>query len=238
MKHSILAIFAGLATTAALPASVVITTTVQIPNGTASGGNGSGANSALTTTSGTISASTSGSPAVVTLPVATYSVTGVDLTSVGGTANESFSYTVTYTATSDGTTPASPTYSAFGNIGVGTGTGSVGVVNGSETLTATVALTSSSFVDLSLTGFSFARAGGVNAGESGTFVWTGGSFNILPGVTIASDVTGTAFTLTAGGASTINIEGFGVRFVAVPEPASASLLVLGALSLLRRKRPA
>lgn len=215
-----------------LPAAVTITANVHIPNGSESGGSSSNAGDLSIDVPGTIVASTTGG--VVDLPVTTYSVSGVDLSSVGGSNNESFTFTVSYTATSDGTTTATPTFSGFGNVGVDTG----GTVSGSETLNATVSLVSSSFSNLSLTGFVYARAGGASPGETGTLSWTGGSFAVSNGNTITTDVSGDSFMLTAGSASTLNIEGFRVEFVAVPEPASASLLFLGAAALLRRRRRA
>ncbi|MCB1133418.1 MAG: PEP-CTERM sorting domain-containing protein [Verrucomicrobiae bacterium] len=228
MKTPFAASILALASAATLPAAVTITAEVIVPNGTASGGTGSGGNTKLEASIGTLSVTTLG------LPATTYAVTGIDLTSLGGTANESFSFTVTYTATTDGITVGTPTFSGFGNVGVGTG----GTVTDPETLTATVALNSSSFAELSLVGFTLARAGGANAGESGTLTWTGGSFNVTPGNTIANTVSGNSFTLTASASSTLNIEGFKVDFVAVPEPATASLLGLMSLALLRRRRTA
>ena len=231
MKTSFASFLFVLASQATLPAAVTISVNMVVPNGSASGGNGSSGTSQLTTTLGSVSASTGGSPVVVTLPVTTYTVSNVNLTSLGGTASETFTFTVTYAGTTNGVTPGSPAYSAFGNIGVVDG-----LVSGTETLTATVALVSTSFPDLSLVGFTLARAGGVSTGESGTLSWTGGSFNVSPGNTIANSVTGTSFTLTAGGASTLNIEGFRAEFTAVPEPCATALFGLASFALVRRRR--
>lgn len=232
MKTQASILLLSFASVATLPA-ITITVANNVPNGTASGGGGSSAG-LLTSTLGTISSNRG-------LPVTTYTVSGVDLTSVGGTNNENFTFTVSYSA------PAGAIgFSGFGNIGVG---GDF-LVTGSEALTATIALTSSSFPDLSLTGFTYVRAGGFNPGEKGTFTWSGGSHSIGPvaGTTIANGINGSGATsatltsglnqapLTPGGNSTLNFEGFGAQFVAVPEPASASLLALGALALLRRRR--
>lgn len=233
MKTPISIFLFSLASAASLPAAVNISVNMVVPNGSASGGNGTSGTSQLTTTFGTVSASTAGSPAVVTLPVTTYTVGNVDLTSLGGTASESFTFTVTYSGTTNGVTPGSPAYSAFGNVGVVDG-----LVSGTETLTATIALVSTSFPDLSLVGFTLARAGGVSAGETGTLSWTGGSFNVSPGNTITTSVTGNSFTLTAGAASTLNIEGFRAEFTAVPEPGAAALFGLASLALVRRRRTA
>lgn len=234
MKTPISILLFSLASAATVPAALTITVNVVVPNGSSSGGNGSAAalQNLLISSLGSVTASTAGG--IVTLPVTTYTVSGVDLTSLGGTVSESFSYTVGYSGTTNGVTPGAPAFSGFGNVGVVDAN-----VSGTETLTATVALTSTSFPDLSLTGFTLARAGGVGAGETGTFSWTGGSFNVSNGNTITTSVTGNSFTLTAGAnPSAINLEGFNVAFSAVPEPASASLLALGALALLRRRRSA
>jgi hypothetical protein len=228
MKTNVIVLLAALASAASLPAAVTITIANNTPNGGASGGSGSGFG-AFSTTQGTISSDRG-------MPVTTYTVSNLDLTSLGGTATESFTFTVSYTATSDGFTPATPQFNGFGNVSV-TG-GDNNQVNGTETLTATIALTSTSFPTLSLGGFTYARAGGVGVGESGTFTWAGGgSYTIGPGAgIITNSVTGNFFTLAVTGASTMNIEGFGAQFVAIPEPAAASLLALGAAGLLRRRR--
>jgi hypothetical protein len=229
MKPNFIILLISLASAASLPAAVTITVANNTPNGTASGGSGTGAG-AISTTFGSISSN-------LGMPVTTYTVSNVDLTSVGGTATESFTFTVSYTATSDGVTPASPQFNGFGNVSV-TG-GDNNQVSGGETLTATIALTSTSFPSLSLVGFTSARAGGVGAGEVGTFTWTGGgSYNITtgPGI-LTNSVTGNFFTLAVS-TGTMNIEGFGAQFVAIPEPASATLLALVAAGMLRRRRSA
>lgn len=230
MKTPVLSILVAAASVSSLPAAVTISALVHIPNGTANGGN-SGQTGALTVSpSGNIAASTSGG--VVTLPVTTFTVTNLDLTSVGGTANETFTYTVAYSQTGG----TGIQFSGFGNVAV-TGNSDNNNVNGSETLTATVTLTSTSFPQLSLVGFTQARAGGVLGTETGTFTHGGGSVGVSNGNTIQT-VSGTTFTLSAGSGSAINLEGFTVQFTAVPEPASATLLGLGAFALLRRRRVA
>jgi hypothetical protein len=221
MKNPLSILFFVLVSAASLPAAVTITVANNVTNGTASGGSGTGPG-LISTSSGAISSNR-------LLPVTTYTVTGVNLTSVGGTASESFTFTVGYTASG-----GSPTFSGFGNVGVGGN----GLVNDAETITATINLTSSTFAELSLTGFTYARAGAMGAGESGTFSWTGGSFNVSTGNTVANSVTGNSFSFAVSGTSTLNLEGFGAQFVAVPESTSTSLLALGATALLRRRRRA
>ena len=226
MKSHLSILLFSLASGATLPAAITITVVNNAPNGSASGGSGTGAGS-ISTSFGTMTSNRG-------LPVTTYTVSGVNLTSEGGTASESFTFTVGYTATTDGVTSGTPVFSGFGNIGVEAG----GIVSGTETLTATISLTSSTFAGLSLSGFTKARAGGFSSGETGTFTWqSGGTDTVVFGDTI-SNVSGNAVTLTAIGASTINFEGFEAQFSAVPEPASTTLLGLGAVALLRRRRSA
>jgi hypothetical protein len=228
MKTRSTALLVLVSSAVTLPAAVTINTLVNVPNGSASGGAGTGTGSILQTDVGSIQATT------LATPTTTYTVSNVDLTSVGGTDSEEFSYTITYTQT-NGT---GVQFNGFGNVSV-TG-GDNNQVDGSETLTATVALTATSFANLTLVGFTQARAGGATAGESATFTWTGGGTQAITtgGTTIANGVTGDFFTLSVSSGSTYNIQGFGVQFVAVPEPTSASLLVFGAAAMLRRRRRA
>ena len=217
---------AAVGSISALSASVTITVLDNVPNGDASGGPGSGPG-ALSTSVGTVVSD-------LGMPVTSYTVSGIDLTSVGGGASESFTFSVTYTATTDGTTSGSPQFNGFGNVSV-TGGSSSAQVDGAETLTATVSLTSSTFAELTLSGFTKARAGGLSTGENATFTWDGSSGTVVQGNTIR-DISGNFFTLSVDSGTTSNIEGFEVAFVAVPEPASALLLAGGSLCFLRRRR--
>lgn len=222
MKNPILTLLFAAASSASLPAAVSISALVHIPNGTAAGGTGSGSGTLSINPTGTI-ASDNG------LPATTYSVTNVDLTAVGGTATESFTFTVTYSQTG-GTAVA---YSGFGNVGV-SGNADINI-NGAEVLTTSVSLDSSSFAGLSLIGFTQARAGGFASGETGTFAHGGGSVDVGFGDTIKT-ISGTTFDFSVASGSNLSLEGYTVGFEAVPEPASASLLALGSLALLRRRR--
>ena len=234
-KPTLTALALAMATTATLTAQISVTVANNVPNGTASGGTGSGAG-LLTTSLGVIDST-------IGLPVMSYEVTGLDFTSLGGTNNESFSFSVSFSATSDGSTPASTQFAPFGNVGV-TGGSNNNVVDGAETLTATIALTSTSFAGLSLDGFVTARAGGAAGGNSGTIAWTSGSFAVSTGNTVAAINPNdgiTAFTITVDPTKTLNFEGFGAQFTAsaIPEPSAfAALAGLGALGLTAtRRRP-
>jgi hypothetical protein len=228
MKTPVSILLLSLAYTAALPAAVTITVANDVPNGTVSGGSGTGGGR-LISSSGTI-VSNNG------LPVTTYTVTGVNLTSVGGTASESFTFTVGYTATTNGTNPGTVNFTnTFGNVAVG----GDNFVSGTETLTATITLTSSSFADLSLTGFTTTRIGNLTTpGESGTLTHGGGTtpFANSNPIVIIYPISGNFVTYQVDGTTTVNFEGFTAEFVAVPEPASASLVALAAFAMLRRRR--
>lgn len=231
MKKTISILLFSLASAATLPAAVTITVANNVPNGTVSGapsGTGVGAG-LISSTSGTMTSNRG-------LPVTIYTVTGVDLTAVGGSASESFSFTVAYTATTNGVTPGTVNFtSPFGNVAVG----GDNFISGTETLTATITLTAASFNDLSLLGFTTARIGNLTtAGESGTLTHGGGTTpfaNGSPNV-ITYPISGNFVTYQVNGSATVNFEGFTAEFVAVPEPASASLLALGAVAWLRRRR--
>jgi hypothetical protein len=127
MKKPISILLFSLASLATLPAAITITVVNNVPNGTASGAaSGTGVGTGLLTTSfGSISSNRG-------LPATNYTVSGVDLTSLGGSATESFTFTVGYTATTNGTTPATVNFSSpFGNVAVGGNN----FIDGAETLT-------------------------------------------------------------------------------------------------------
>ena len=224
MKKPLILTLLTATTVAPLSASVTISALIHVPNGQAAGGTGSGTGALSTTPSFTISSDRG-------LPSTTYNVSNVDLTSVGGTSSESFSYTVGYSQ-SGGTGIA---YSGFGNVGI-SGNSDINI-NGSEVMTVTVTLTSTTFDDLSLAGFTQVRAGGFSSGETGTIVHGGGSVNVAFGDTIKS-ISGNSFTFSVAPGSALSLEGYTVQFVAVPEPASASLMALGAISVMCRRRRA
>lgn len=234
MKTKIITLLMAFACASSLPAAITINVTNNVPNGTASGGSGTGAG-LFTTSVGSIATNHG-------MPITTYTVSNLDFTSLGGTANESFTFTLTYTATSDGVTPASPQFNTFGNVSV-TG-GNSNQVDGDETLTATIALATSTFPQLSLKGLTQARAGGASGANTGTITWVDGSHAVSSGNTIANldpENGYTWFTLTVDPTRTLNVEGFSAQFTAIPEPSTTVLVAalgLGAFVLLRRRRKA
>lgn len=219
-----------MAAAASVPAAVTLTVSNFTPNGTKSGGSGSGAGAFTLAINDGAAVELAATATDRGLPVTTYTISNVDLTSVGGTATESFTFTVSYSQTGG----TGVQFNGFGNVSV-TG-GDNNQVDTSETITATIALTGSSFTELSLEGFILVRGGGVAGADAGTFTHAGGTENIFAGKSEAA-VSGTSVTLAVS-TGAINFEGFRANFVAVPEPAATSLLSLGALALLRRRRRA
>lgn len=234
MKIKTITSLLALVSVTSLSASIAVTVENNVFDGTASGGSGTGTGT-LTTDLGSISS-------VIGLPVTTYTVSDLDFTSLGGTATESFTFTMSFAATSDGSTPASTQFSPFGNIGVIDGSKD-NFVDGTETLTATISLTSTTFAGLSLDGFVKARAGGASGGRTGKLDWATGSFDVSTGNTVANidPLDSIAeFTLTAP-TSQLNLEGFTAQFsaAAIPEPSSLPLfaaLGLAGVVLLRRRK--
>lgn len=229
MNKNSITLLITLATATALHGSFEINVGNYTPNGVASGGTGTG-NGVLTSSLGSISSN-------IGLPVTTYTVSNLDFSSLGGTATESFTFTVSYSATGDEN--AAVQFNPFGNVSV-TGGGSANQVNTSETLTATIALASSTFAGVSLAGFTETRAGGVGGTDAGLFAWAnGGSFSIAVGSTQPTFLPADAVTSLTLSVSTgdMNLEGFRAQFVAVPEPSTyAALVGFGALAFVALRR--
>lgn len=230
MKPKLISLLLAIACTTSLSASITITVENAIPFGTASGGTGSGTGQ-LSTTVGSIVSD-------LGMPVTAYTVSDLDFTSIGGTASESFTFAVTYTATTDGAA-GTPQFNTFGNVSV-TGGANDNFVNPNQTLTASIALASTTFAGLSLDGLTFAQAGGMATGRTGTIEWAGGSHAVSSGnITATLDPSSgyTSFTLLVN--DPLNVQAFGAQFTAIPEPSSAALvaaLALGGVVFLRRRR--
>lgn len=204
--------------------AATITVSDQTPNG----------GRTLTTTAGSVSA-----PPLI--PTTTYTITGLDLTSEGGTASETIAFDVTYTQTGG----TGVQFNGFGNVSV-TG-GDNNQIDLGETLTATISLnagltTFAGTIDL---GFILAQPGGVSSDESWNVIHENGTIAATQtnGNNPATFASSSFFTLeTTDGEQLfdrINLQRFTVEINAneVPEPGSLALVGLGGLCLLRRRRP-
>jgi hypothetical protein len=210
-----------IATAAPADAAVIVTVSDTRP--------GELASTTPTTTLGSV-ASNAG------MPTATYTLTALDLTSVGGGASETIVFDITYTQTGG----SAPQVNGFGNISV-TG-GDDNQVDLGETLTATVSLNSTTFAGVIALGLIELSVGGVNAGETWDVIHDGGTISEAPGAggTVKTSFPASSFVtldVTDGPyfSDAVNIAGFQVLVTAdVPEPASMALLGLLAVSLSNR----
>ena len=222
-SRSLFPVIATMALAAGFSHAVTISVVNSVPNGTASGGSGSGAG-ALTTTLGSISTNRG-------LPVTTYSVTNVDLSGVGGGAAESFSFTVSYAQTGG----TAVQFTSFGNVSV-TGGASDQFVDSTEDLTMSIALITSTFPGLSLTGFTSVRLAGITAGSESVTVSHGGAPVIAVNSGTDYVVSGTSMNFDPVTTTDFNLQRFSANFEAIPEPSAMLLGGLGMFALLRRRR--
>ena len=229
------------ASAASLPAAVSVTVRDITPNGKPDVPASVGTRS-LTTTLGSISA-----PAA--LPTLTYTLTNLNLTSVGGGLTDQIVFQVSFSQTGG----SAVQFNSFGNVSV-TGNGGDFFINTGETLTATVSLISTTFSgglgNLSI-GFDFVNIGGTGSTtppatpETWDIVHSGGTLSVTtssnPFPANNAIPLSSSFTIqnvTGPNLQTINLQGYEVEITAVPEPASFSLIGVGALALLRRRRQA
>lgn len=209
-----------------LQASVIIDVVERTPNG--SPGTGTG-NRTLTTNYGSILA-----PALV--PTMTYTLSGLDLQSIGGTNSENIVFTVTFSQ-AGGT---SVQFNSFGNVSVlGTNDNHVDPL---ESLQAAVAITSTSFVGgLSnlFVAFTSIQIGGYGSNDvvdihhDADTTTKSYASSTDSNVTLPASTSSFILDTTAGAA---NLQGYSIQITATPEPSAALLGALGALGLLRRKR--
>lgn len=208
-------------------AAVIFSVTDSVPK---PGGVGTGTRT-TTTNLGTVGTLTS------TLPNYSYTITGLDLTSVGGGASDSVTFRMAYTQTGSTLVVGS----SFGNIGVGTASGNA-LISGAEILTVTPTITSATST-LALSNFSIAinrvQLGDYGSGDITSVVHDGGTI----GKTFASDTNSTvtfanssfaSIDPTSGDGTTL--QAFRVEITVIPEPSTALLGCLGILLMLRRRR--
>ncbi|BDS07016.1 hypothetical protein NT6N_20560 [Oceaniferula spumae] len=227
-------IFNSLAAATLLLSATCVASAATINLDVISPGPGNPGWNVLTSDNGNIaqSFSTSGNNRIIT-----YDLTNVDLTSVGGTANETIQLTVSLTGTTGvAANPYLPNYGGDGAVGRDGG----GLIYGStnDTLTATVALVSSTFSGVTVDGFDEVSFGGFIASqnESANIIHEGGT-------TLASSPSGNTYTLPPSSFMTIdaisgafNLVAYEIQLTAVPEPSSTALLGLGGLALIMRRR--
>lgn len=190
--------------------------------------------SAVTTPSSTLGSVSS----TAAVPTATYTITGLDLTSVGGTNNETIVFDVLYTHGGTGGTGVQ--INGFGNIAV-TG-GDNNQVDNEETLTATLSLNGATTFTGGLSlGFTSFQTGGVSAEETWNVITASGTqfFPAGSGTNATFDPSSFVTLDPVSGNTnngTFNAQAFTVSITAVPEPSASLLGGLGLMLLLRRRR--
>lgn len=173
------------------------------------------------------------------VPNTTFTVTGLDLTSVGGSASETIAFDIAYTQTGG----SAVQINGFGNISV-TG-GDNNQIDPGEALTATVSLngaltTFGGTINLGLTSI---QIGGRDFDEQFSITHQGGTINtpeeVLKSYGFSSSSFVTLATVDTDKPNDLgNMEGYTVEIIVVPEPASLALLSLGGLLIAVRRRPA
>lgn len=169
----------------------------------------------------------------------TYTLTNLDFTSIGGTATETITFTVDLSATSGGN-PSTVGYKSWGDAYVGGSNTEVG-----EVFTATLGTISSSFTggnnSVSFAGFTNAYIEALDETEEATVAYNGGS------VTVAGTIANEANQATplspwismAPTVGSMNIGGYNLQLVAVPETSATALLAgiaAAAFIFVRRRR--
>lgn len=222
--------YVAIATAIIAQASAAVTVTVT--DRVFDGANGTGTRN-LSILSGGAGASLS-APAV--LPTFTYTLSNLDLQGVGGGASETVVFNVSFSQ-SGGT---GLQFTSFGNISV-TGAPNNIYIDGTETATATVALSSTTFAGDIAIGFTRLFVGDVGTNETWNTIHDGGT---VSGSQAAGNnnpfPVSSFFTLDPTSANAnLTIQGYNIDITAteaVPEPSAALLGSFGILLLLRRRR--
>lgn len=198
---------------------------------------------APSTTLGSISSAIG---AAATAPQITYTLAGLDFTSVGGTASEQIQFTVGFAANAGVVVYNTlPNGNIFVNFN-GAGTELANQIDSDETLTTTVALTSTTFSgglsNLSI-GFFSTLIGGYGTGDDVDVIFGATTVDKI----FASDTDPTvnfggnfsSFVIDTNGTkgvSGVNLQIYDIEITAVPEPTAALLGGLGLLALMHRRR--
>lgn len=180
---------------------------------------------------GSVSSSIAAAPGPIT-----YTVSNLDFTSIGGALTEEVVFTVSFAATG-----GSVEYNTSGNVHVGP-SGATNQIDVGETLTTTVALTSTTFAggipNLSIA-FSQVQNGAWGDGDSVKLTYSTGNVTLTRPTDTSNTYNFPSVTnfftqeTLAGG---LNLQRYNVIVTAVPEPSSVLLGGLGLLALLRRRR--
>ncbi len=230
-SHPLLVAAVSFALAASLPAAVTFTVADTGP-GTAG--------SATTSLSGA-----SVSSDVSSFPSVSYTLTNVDLSSIGGSTTEQIVFSVAFSTTTTGGSIGSN--ATNGNVFTAPGN-PADQINTAENLIATLTLTSTTFQGGSLSnlsaGFTTVTIGGVTNApnlESWDIVSNGITYSrsgmAQTALTIPSFSSYTIQNVaTTGGNAGVNNSGYTITFNAVPEPRAAFLGSLGLSVLLRRRR--
>ncbi|MCH7226876.1 PEP-CTERM sorting domain-containing protein [Haloferula sp. A504] len=212
-----------------LHAAVTFTVTESVPDGA----NGSGTR-ALSTTLGDISA-----PA--NLLTTTYTISNLDLTSVGGTLTDTIAFDITYSQTGG----TGVQFNGFGNVSVRGDSGDDNQIDVGETLTAAVSLNAglTTFGGVIGLGLVNADVGGLGPSEEWNVIHDGGTIGRTGIAERLTSFASSSFVTiqpvqSNTGNDAMNLQGFDVVInAAVPEPSSLALVSgFVGLSLLRRRR--
>jgi len=224
IKQLLLPVIALCMTVATTNAAVIFSVTDNVPMDPP----GTPNNRSTTTTLGTVGTLTQ------VLPNLSYTINGLNLTSVGGGTNISITFQMAFTQTGG----TGVTNTAFGNVSVGTN-----LIAGSEVLTLTPTITSETS-PLDMSNFTIAinqvSLGDYGNGDFTSIVHAGGTINKQRTVTTDGVATfaNSSFARIDDVSSSdgTTLQSFRVEITVVPEPSTALLGGLGMLCLLRRRR--
>ena len=164
-----------------------------------------------------------------------YTISNLDLTSVGGTATETIVFNVDFSSV--GTSGTGVQFNTFGNVSI-TGTQDDQIDPGEALrmdLTLNTGLTTFNTSNISLA-FTQIEVGGFNSGESE--LWTLGHDDGPETALDVKSVTGLSSSFLSIGDvfGDVNLSRYQIEITAVPEPSSTALIGLGGFALILRRR--